>query len=264
MLVLAGETLATDVLANLTEADYELLVKYDDASEGSGVVNAMWIDSLQRGSAPAQLVVNYVVEGGDRSLVVEGDYTQRSGSTLELLLGGVGAAGSAYDRLEVDGEVSLLGGDLVVGLEEGFTPAAGDSFEVLGFGALVGEFDSVVTPDLPFGLAWDTSELLSSGVLAVEQVLPGDYNDDGVVDAADYVVWRGPRGRPGRNAPQRRRRGRRRYRFGAVPGLGRELRPHPGRPAIGSHIDGSRAVGSPDDQRRLVVGGTPRQPPVTR
>jgi hypothetical protein len=41
------------------------------------------------------------------------------------------------------------------------------------------------------GLAWDTSQLYSSGVLSV--VAPGvsgDYNDDGVVNAADYVMWR--------------------------------------------------------------------------
>jgi hypothetical protein len=40
-------------------------------------------------------------------------------------------------------------------------------------------------------LKWDTSRLYSDGVLAVLAAgLPGDYNQNGVVDAADYVLWR--------------------------------------------------------------------------
>jgi hypothetical protein len=35
---------------------------------------------------------------------------------------------------------------------------------------------------LPYALAWS--------IVIQEFSLPGDYNDDGVVDAADYVVWR--------------------------------------------------------------------------
>ena len=38
----------------------------------------------------------------------------------------------------------------------------------------------------------DTSQLYISGVLSISSSvsLPGDYNGDGSVDAADYVVWR--------------------------------------------------------------------------
>ena len=31
--------------------------------------------------------------------------------------------------------------------------------------------------------------------------LPGDYNDDGAVDAADYVLWRNSLGQVGANLP---------------------------------------------------------------
>ena len=46
---------------------------------------------------------------------------------------------------------------------------------------------------LPEGLSWDldigpTSVILS--VMGSLPGLPGDYNGNGVVDAADYVVWR--------------------------------------------------------------------------
>ena len=39
-------------------------------------------------------------------------------------------------------------------------------------------------------LAWNTDDLLTTGILSVVAILPGDYNEDGAVNAADYVVWR--------------------------------------------------------------------------
>ncbi len=41
---------------------------------------------------------------------------------------------------------------------------------------------------LTAGLTWNTSQLYTAVVLSVG--LPGDYNQNGIVDAADYVVWR--------------------------------------------------------------------------
>jgi len=38
------------------------------------------------------------------------------------------------------------------------------------------------------GLAWNTSQLYTSGVLSVG--IAGDYNNNGSVDAADYILWR--------------------------------------------------------------------------
>jgi hypothetical protein len=44
---------------------------------------------------------------------------------------------------------------------------------------------------LTSGLVWNTSALYTSGVLSVATVgVPGDYNNNGAVDAADYVLWR--------------------------------------------------------------------------
>ena len=43
-------------------------------------------------------------------------------------------------------------------------------------------------PALTGSLQWDKSQLYISGVLSI--VLPGDFNQNGVVDAADYLVWR--------------------------------------------------------------------------
>jgi hypothetical protein len=72
---------------------------------------------------------------------------------------------------------------------EGFTPAAGNSFDILDWGTLSGTFSTINLPALS-GLAWNTSQLYSTGVLSVVAGLVGDYNQNGAVDAADYVVWR--------------------------------------------------------------------------
>ena len=58
----------------------------------------------------------------------------------------------------------------------------------MGAWLLSGTFSSLQLPALAGGLVWNTSQLYTTGVLSVG--LPGDFNFNGVVDAADYVVWR--------------------------------------------------------------------------
>jgi hypothetical protein len=56
----------------------------------------------------------------------------------------------------------------------------------------------LVLPTLSAGLTWNTSQLYTTGVLSVAaSVLAGDYNHNGIVDAADYTVWRDSLGRTG-------------------------------------------------------------------
>ena len=96
------------------------------------------------------------------------------------------------DAVQADFDL-VLGGDLVVSLLDGSDPLqSGDSFDLFEGGAVSGSFSSVQLPTLVAGLSWDSSALESAGVIAVTGVaaLLGDYDNDGVVDAADYVVWR--------------------------------------------------------------------------
>jgi Tol biopolymer transport system component len=110
-------------------------------------------------------------------------------TNLELELAGL-AAGSQYDQVHVAGQWSL-DGTLEVVLIDDFTPSAGDSFDVLNWGMLSGTFDNLILPTLAGTLEWDVSNLYTTGVLAVAASgLPGDFNQDGSVDAADYVAWR--------------------------------------------------------------------------
>lgn len=74
-----------------------------------------------------------------------------------------------------------------------FSLTLGESFNLIDGEANLSSstFDSLLMPSLGSGLEWDTSLFYSNGtVLIVQQGLDGDYNADGIVDAADYTVWR--------------------------------------------------------------------------
>jgi hypothetical protein len=97
----------------------------------------------------------------------------------------------AFGQVQISGAASIAGA-LEVSLLEGYMPTAGDSFQILtAAGGRTGTFLNEVLPSLPSGLDWDLAYNPNSIVLSVVSTgLPGDYNGNGVVDAADYVVWR--------------------------------------------------------------------------
>jgi hypothetical protein len=78
-------------------------------------------------------------------------------------LGGT-IAGAQYDQLQIGGSLSL-DGTLAVSLLDGFSPRYSDTFDLLDFGALDGEFQMVSLPALNAGLSWDTSALYSTGTI---------------------------------------------------------------------------------------------------
>jgi hypothetical protein len=109
--------------------------------------------------------------------------------------------GTSNDRLAVSGQlivgephqvnnevVVTPGGTLHVDFTEGYAPTAGDSFDVLDFGQFLGGFTDFELPSLGSGLSWDVDSLSINGSIAIE--LLGDYNVNGIIDAADYVIWR--------------------------------------------------------------------------
>jgi hypothetical protein len=120
------------------------------------------------------------------ALHIDGDYVQTASGELFIEL----ASLETFDRLVVTNTLDL-GGTLDVSLLEDYAPAAGATFDILEWATLIGTFDDVNLPALDGGLMWDDSNLYTTGVLAVVAPgLPGDFNDDNIVDAADYVVWR--------------------------------------------------------------------------
>ena len=118
----------------------------------------------------------------------DGKVTLESTASLNIELGGT-VVGSEFDHVTVADSLAL-DGVLAVTLINGFVPAAGDTFDILDWGTLNGEFASLDLPALGSGLTWNTSQLYADGILSVAAGLDGDFDNNGVVDAADYVLWR--------------------------------------------------------------------------
>lgn len=121
---------------------------------------------------------------GSQIMTVDGNFTAQSGSTLQLDI----LSPAIRDQLIITGALQAAG-TLTVALATGAaTPQLGDSFDILDFASASGTFDTLNLPGLNTGLAWNTSRLYVDGMLSVG--LASDFNTDGQVDAADYVLWR--------------------------------------------------------------------------
>jgi hypothetical protein len=130
------------------------------------------------------------------TVTFENNVALGSGASLNIELGGV-VPGAEYDQVHTMGAFSL-GGALSVSLIDGFTPAAGNSFDIFDWGHLSGAFSMIELPALPDFLAWDASLLYSTGVLSVTNTLPAtDFDGDGDVDGNDLAIWTGDFGAAG-------------------------------------------------------------------
>ncbi len=102
--------------------------------------------------------------------------------------------GSEYDALDITGELSLGGTLDVVPIDLGvgvFQPQLGNVFEIASATAgIIGSFTSEQLPDLGPLLDMRVVQQPNELFLTVVPGLTGDYNANGIVDAADYVVWR--------------------------------------------------------------------------
>ncbi len=116
-----------------------------------------------------------------QTLTVDGDLTMNSASSLEFDVAEIG-----QDRVNVVGGAMLDGVIQVTKLGD-FTPIDGTAYTLLT--AVEGITDLGVSYELPegfFASIIDTTNL----VVVFSAGLPGDYNGDGFVNAADYTVWR--------------------------------------------------------------------------
>lgn len=89
-----------------------------------------------------------------------------SSSALVIELGGL-QPGTQYDRVIDSGSLNLLGGTLDVVLFNGFVPSLGDSFEVLQYGQLSGDFGTVSYPALADGLSWERTTSATTMAITV-------------------------------------------------------------------------------------------------
>ncbi|MEQ8837125.1 MAG: hypothetical protein RID07_10020, partial [Lacipirellulaceae bacterium] len=107
--------------------------------------------------------------------------------TLEIELGGTGQG--EFDRLEhiLGAGIADLGGTLEVSLLGGFTPVAGDTFEIITATSVQDVFAVENFPTLA-GLEWNVLYGSNNVVLEVLAALAADTEPDGDVDGADFLT----------------------------------------------------------------------------
>ena len=130
-----------------------------------------------------------IIPGNSPALVsYGGNVVFGPASSLKIELGGT-TRGSMYDALNIAGNL-LTESALEVSLINGFTPSIGQSFDILNWGSLSGEFSSLSLPTLA-GAAWDTSQLYVNGTLkVVAPTINGDFDGNGFVDSNDLNGWK--------------------------------------------------------------------------
>lgn len=151
---------------------------------GNGLVNdgdIVLIDAATDGTLTNNADLTLV------NTVLGGNFVNNASGTISI---GLGDAGDA-DLLDLSGTASLAGTlDVSLADATGFT--LGDEIDLLLADAgITGTFDDTLLPSLAGGLLFDV--LYEANRVALQVVLadlPGDYNGDGIVDAADYTVWR--------------------------------------------------------------------------
>lgn len=102
---------------------------------------------------------------------IHGDYTHMLNAILEIELGGL-EQGVTHDFLNVTESLFLEGGGLEILLYEDFKASAGDFFDILDWGEIVGTFAFVDLPGLDDGLSWDISQLYIDGSICVNGPIP--------------------------------------------------------------------------------------------
>jgi hypothetical protein len=132
-------------------------------------------------------------------LTVGGNVDLGNGSVVEVGISGL-IPGTQHDQLQVSGIVQV-GGVLHVSIlnaGNGFQlPKAGDEFTLINAaGGIAGSFDNAESLTsrgagsiIDWAILNDANRLILKAT-AVTQLIAGDYNADGRVNAADYVVWR--------------------------------------------------------------------------
>ena len=122
-------------------------------------------------SRPADIVSSLVFEvAGHTDSRGSDAYNQglserRANAARDYLVAGGIKQGKEYDHLNIKGSAKL-GGIVKVHLMKDFKPRAGDQFDLLD-GKTEGRFSRVILPPLGEGLAWDSSQFATKGILIV-------------------------------------------------------------------------------------------------
>lgn len=131
------------------------------------------------------------------TLNVEGDLIVEDNTVLELEIGGL--ATEDHDVIHATGAVEIAG-NVLLQFVNGFAPSIGEQFALIT-GTTLDVAPNVFARNLAPGWQYDVEQAEGSWLVTslsdAVYVLPGDYNQDGNVDAADYTVWRDAVGQVG-------------------------------------------------------------------
>jgi VCBS repeat-containing protein len=144
------------------------------------------------GSGTLVITANYTPGNSPAAIAFGGDLAFGPNAHLVLEIDG-SQPGSGYDQLNITGQLTA-GGSLDIVLGDNYEPIGDESFELLNFDSLSGALSEPNFTGAPLaeGLQWNTTALLTEGVLTVESTTPpiaGDYNASGTVDIDDYALW---------------------------------------------------------------------------
>ncbi len=117
------------------------------------------------------------------------EFTQTALGVLQLDLAGTEAGD--FDVLAIDGDVAL-DGTLEITIDDAFTPAVGNTFEILTSltGAITGTFATTTFPDLgALALQVNYAETSVELEVVLDQAITGDFDEDGDVDGNDFLRW---------------------------------------------------------------------------
>jgi cyclophilin family peptidyl-prolyl cis-trans isomerase len=192
-----GAGLTTSVPAGgLTFSALDAFIDSGTVFTGSGTltIGAGRTLGIREGFALNRPLVNLgtLAPGLQLGSITVQSFRQDPGANLEIQLRGT-TADTQHDRIVIT-DAALLGGDLDVSLISGFIPAAGNSFTILTANVIVDTFDNLHLPLLSPGLVWDFTQTANAISLSVAAA---DYNRNGIVDAADFIVWRKTFGQTG-------------------------------------------------------------------
>ncbi|CAK9037448.1 Autotransporter-associated beta strand repeat protein [Durusdinium trenchii] len=126
------------------------------------------------------------------------------GAALEFEINSAGTPGTNYDQLTIAGDATLAG---LIDVSILGSASSGQTFDIITTsGGTIDMTGLSVIGDGNFTLSLESMDTVLRLTAAAVGGLAGDYNDDGVVNLADYVVWRNNLGSttamlPGDNTP---------------------------------------------------------------
>jgi hypothetical protein len=171
---------------NLTNANVGGDVNSTSGSEINVVSSATFAGLVSGGAnfpGAGAVQFNGGYQPGDSAALIEfsGDVSFGNANSLLIEIGGL-TAGTQHDRLDIAGNVTL-DGELRVELINGFAPSDGNQFVIMNYAGRGGTtFDNVVFPSANWSISYQTQQLV---LIFGAGGLPGDFNDNGVLDAGD-------------------------------------------------------------------------------